>query len=225
MSRLVVFGCSHTYGEGQIDCLNYISDNGGHCMAKTPSQYAWPAVLARELNIEEVINLGRPGASNRYIANKILDTIIRKDDIIVILWTEFNRTTMYPSPEDAWKAAKNIHPNQKDKMSKMYYKFVHHPYNSFLESVECMNLANYKLKKHRNVFNFKADFNSGKSLDRSIASNILSEYEFPKWNKVVLINQSLHYVDYAADNDHPGIESHKLIAKDMLRIVKVTNND
>ena len=219
MSRLVVFGCSHTYGEGQIDCLNYTTSRGD-CMAKNPSQYAWPAVLGRELNIEEVINLGRPGASNRYIANKILDTPIQKDDIIVILWTEFNRTTVYPSSENAWAVAKNIHPNQKDKMSKMYYKFIHHPYNSFLESVEYMNLANYKLKKHRTVFNFKADFNSGEYKEPPI-----SEYEFPKWNKVDLINQSLHYIDFATDGDHPGIESHKLIARDMLKSVRGTNND
>ena len=221
MSRLVVFGCSHTYGEGQIDCLNYTTDDGER-MAENPSQYAWPAVLARELNIEEVINLGRPGASNRYIANKILDTPIQKDDIIVILWTEFNRTTVYPSSENAWAVAKNIHPNQKDKMSKMYYKFIHHPYNSFLESVEYMNLANYKLKKHRNVFNFKADFNSKESGNKGAPD---FAYEFPKWNKVDLINQSLHYIDFATDGDHPGIESHKLIARDMLKSVRGTNND
>jgi len=222
MSRLFAFGCSHTYGEGQIDCLNYISDKAGHCMAKTPSQYAWPAVLGRELNIEEVINLGRPGGANRYIANKILDTAIQKDDIVVILWTEFNRTTIYPRAEDDWLTAKNIHPTQNDKMSKNYYKFIHHPYNSFLESVEYMNLANYKLKKHRNVFNFKADFNSKESGKRGAPD---FAYEFPKWNKVDLINQSLHYIDLAADGDHPGIESHKLIARDMLKSVKGTNND
>ena len=217
MSRLVVFGCSHTYGEGQIDCLNYTTSQGDY-MTKNPSQYAWPAVLARELNVEEVINLGRPGCSNRYIANKILDTPIQKDDIIVILWTEFNRTTVYPSSEDAWAVAKNIQPVQKDKMSKMYYKHIHHPYNSFLESVEYMNLANYHLRKYRNVFNFKADFNTSEYKGPPIS-------EFPKWNKVDLINQSLHYIDRAADRIHPGIESHKLIVRDMLKSVKGTNND
>ena len=222
MSRLVTFGCSHTYGEGQIDCLNYISDDGSYSMAKTPSQYAWPSVLGRELNIEEVINLGRPGGSNRYITNSILDTTIQKDDIVVILWTEFNRTTIYQAPERNWMTAENVHPNRKDKMSKMYYKHIHHLYNSFLESVEYMNLANYKLKKHRNVFNFKADFNSKESSNKYAPD---FAYEFPKWNKVDLINQSLHYIDLAADGDHPGIESHKLIAKDMLKSVRGTNND
>ena len=222
MSRLFAFGCSHTYGEGQIDCLNYTTDDGDY-MAKKPSQYVWPAILARELNVEEVINLGRPGCSNRYIANTILDTAIQKDDIIVILWTEFNRTTIYPEPTRHWITANPIHPEKNNKLSKMYYKHIHYPYNSFLESVEYMNLANYKLKKYRNVFNFKADFNS--LLKDWEPREDISKYEFPKWNKVDLINQSLHYIDLAADRIHPGIESHKLIARDMLKSVKGTNND
>lgn len=219
MSRLFAFGCSHTYGEGQIDCLNYTKcDNQGEYRSDSPSQYAWPAVLGRELNVEEVINLGRPGCSNRSIANRILDTTIKKDDTVVILWTEFNRTTIYPSLGTNFLAEHSIHPTREDNMSKRYYKFIHDPYNSFRESVEYMNLANYKLKKHRNVFNFKADFSS-------YETSSLAEYKFPTWNKVDLIKQSLHYIDLAADTAHPGIESHKLIARDMLKSVSGTNND
>tara|TARA_Y100000385_G_scaffold286074_1_gene347318 strand:+ start:227 stop:880 length:654 start_codon:yes stop_codon:yes gene_type:complete len=217
MSRLITFGCSHTYGEGQIDCLNSQGPNS-IVMADKPSQYAWPAVLGRELNIEEVINLGRPGCSNRYIANRILDTTIEKDDIIVILWTEVNRSTVFTSESiQLAKVATNIHPTKNTKVSKSYYKWIHDPYNSFLESLEAVNLANYTLQEHRHVYNFKANFNSKLGYNKTDI-----EYVYPKWNKVNLINQSLYYVDFASDNDHPGPESQKLIARDMLKYVKET---
>ena len=216
MSRLVTFGCSHTYGEGQIDCLNSQGPNGVG-MADKPSQYAWPTLLGKMLD-KKVVNLGRPGCSNRYISQQILNTTIEKDDIIVILWTEFNRTTIFPTESiELAKVATNIHPTKNTRVSRSYYKWIHNPYNSFLESLEAVNLANYALQKHRHVYNFKADFASGRNIGA-----LDDAYEYPKWNKVTLINQSLHYVDLAPDNAHPGPESQKLIARDMLKYVKET---
>jgi hypothetical protein len=205
--RLIAFGCSHTYGEGQVDCLNYYDDHEEY-PADTPSQYAWPALLGKKLD-KKVVNLGSPGCSNRYISEAILNTTIEKDDIIVILWTEVNRSIVFRNSNITQST--NIHPNYTTKLSKNYYKWIHNPYNSFLESLEAINLANYHLQNHRHVYNFKANFIS-KSSD---TNDIL--YEYPEWNKVTLINQSLHWVDLAADKDHPGPESQKLIARDMLK--------
>ena len=217
MSKLYAFGCSHTWGEGQADCLNYNNDRGQNTSA-TPSQYAWPALLGKMLD-KEVVNLGRPGCSNRYISQQILNTAIQKNDMVVVLWTEHNRSTIFPTESiQLAKVATNIHPTRNTKVSKNYYKWIHNPYNSFLESLEAVNLANYALQKHRHVYNFKADFASGRNIGA-----LDDAYEYPKWNKVTLINQSLHYVDLAPDNDHPGPESQKLIARDMLE--RITNND
>ena len=217
MSKLYAFGCSHTWGEGQADCLNY-NDDRDQCMSATPSQYAWPALLGKMLD-KEVVNLGRPGCSNRYISQQILNTTIEKDDIIVILWTEVNRSTVFTSKSiELAKVATNIHPTKNNNVCKNYYKWIHDPYNSFLESLEAVNLANYTLQEHRHVYNFKANFNSKLGPNKTDI-----EYVYPKWNKVNLINQSLHWVDFASDNDHPGPESQKLIARDMLKYVKETN--
>lgn len=217
MSRLFTFGCSHTYGEGQIDCLNSQGPNG-IVMADKPSQYAWPTLLGKMLD-KKVVNLGRPGCSNRYISQQILNTTIEKDDIIVILWTEVNRSTVFTSESiELAKVATNIHPTRNNNVCKNYYKWIHDPYNSFLESLEAVNLANYTLQEQHHVYNFKANFNS-----KLGPSKTDIEYVYPKWNKVNLINQSLHWVDFASDNDHPGPESQKLIARDMLKYVKETN--
>ena len=217
MSRLFAFGCSITYGEGQIDCLNSQDEYEEH-PADTPSQYAWPALLGKKLD-KKVVNLGRSGCGNRYISQQILNTTIEKDDIIVILWTEVNRSTVFTSESiELAKVATNIHPTRNNNVCKNYYKWIHDPYNSFLESLEAVNLANYTLQEHRHVYNFKANFNSKLGVNKTDI-----EYVYPKWNKVNLINQSLYYVDFASDNDHPGSESQKLIARDMLKYVKETN--
>ena len=217
MSRLFAFGCSITYGEGQIDCLNSQDEYEEH-PADTPSQYAWPALLGKKLD-KKVVNLGRSGCGNRYISQQILNTTIEKDDIIVILWTEVNRSTVFTSESiELAKVATNIHPTRNNNVCKNYYKWIHDPYNSFLESLEAVNLANYTLQEHRHVYNFKANFNSKLGVNKTDI-----EYVYPKWNKVNLINQSLYYVDFASDNDHPGPESQKLIARDMLKYVKETN--
>jgi len=168
---------------------------------------------------KKVVNLGRPGCGNRYISQQILNTTIEKDDIIVILWTEVNRSTVFTSESiELAKVATNIHPTRNNNVCKNYYKWIHDPYNSFLESLEAVNLANYTLQEHRHVYNFKANFNSKLGVNKTDI-----EYVYPKWNKVNLINQSLYYVDFASDNDHPGPESQKLIARDMLKYVKETN--
>lgn len=212
MDKLFAFGCSHTYGEGLSDCLNYKSDRGGEHMPRHPSQYAYPALLGEMLD-KKVVNLGRPGCSNRYIANQILNTDISKKDIVVILWTEFDRSTVFLKDLET---TKHIRPTDFSKTSNYYYKWVHNPYNSFLESLEAINLANYNLQEHPHVFNFIVGM-------RTEENSIFTDYKYPTWHKVDLINQSLHYVDKAADGNHPGPESQKLIARDILKRIKFTN--
>ena len=45
MSRLVVFGCSHTYGHGLRDCYDPLTGHPG----PQPSLQAWPARLVELL--------------------------------------------------------------------------------------------------------------------------------------------------------------------------------
>ena len=76
MSRLVAFGCSHTYGSGMPDSFNL----------NKPSNLAWSGILAQMLDLEHV-NLGWEGASNKRIWHQILHADLNQDDIVVIQWT------------------------------------------------------------------------------------------------------------------------------------------
>lgn len=216
MGRLIAAGCSFTYGEGFADCMN-MSDE---LPAPFPSKYVWPVLVGKELGIN-VINISHNGSSNRAIANKILNFDFRPNDILVILWTECNRSTIFSSPDTPPPGKIDIQPHMRNKINRVYYRHLHNYYNSFLESMEQINLANLYVKstqKKVKTFNFYCDYDSDNLkftlLDKK------NSFEIPKWNTVDLISQTLHYVDLAADGSHPGIKSQKLIARDILTKIK-----
>ena len=82
---LVTFGDSCTYGDGLEDC--YADGNPG----KKPSKFAWPTLLASQMNYD-IANLSRPGASNKEILHKVLNTKLPDNAIVILGWSFFNRT-------------------------------------------------------------------------------------------------------------------------------------
>ena len=70
---LVAFGDSCTYGHGLKDCIAADGVNPG----KRPSERAWPTELADEFKDIPYANLGIPGASNKEIWNKIMNTKLK----------------------------------------------------------------------------------------------------------------------------------------------------
>lgn len=81
MGRLVVFGCSNTYGEGLLD----------------PKKQVWGALLANLLK-REFVNNGKPGASNKYIAHAINEFVFKPDDLVIIAWSYLNRSCVLYEP-------------------------------------------------------------------------------------------------------------------------------
>ena len=80
MSRIIVFGTSHSVGHGLKD---WSIDN-----MNIPSQYAWPALIAAELGIE-VENKSSCGSPIDEIYHNVLNYCItrtdaNKDDIIIV---------------------------------------------------------------------------------------------------------------------------------------------
>ena len=63
--RVIAFGCSFTFGHGLPDCFNPPKNPG-----KAPSKYAWPSLVANELNVK-CINKSLPGSSNKRIWHNI----------------------------------------------------------------------------------------------------------------------------------------------------------
>lgn len=83
MKRLIAFGCSHTYGMGLED--SFIEEEPFKPYI-SPSKYAWPNLLAEQLD-RECVNLSIPGGSNLEILYSILDFKFQKSDSVVVGWT------------------------------------------------------------------------------------------------------------------------------------------
>ena len=57
----------------------------------------WPRIVAKELDVD-LINLGKAGASNEYITNSVIDTVMDnqdKDITVMVLWSSPNRINLF----------------------------------------------------------------------------------------------------------------------------------
>jgi len=124
MSRLIAFGCSHTYGVGLPDCYKLGKTLG------TPSKLSWPQLVANELNYE-CVNLSEPGSSNKRITYNVSKFNFLSTDLVMILWT-------YPARHCIIKDNHivDILPLTKGKLEKTYYKNFHtEKDNKFMDNV------------------------------------------------------------------------------------------
>jgi len=191
LSRLVVFGCSFTLGS----CL---PDNNG--FDKQPSKFAWPSLLAEKLN-REVVNNGIPGNNNLHILTELLKFDFKSDDVVVILWSLFARELLSDF---------DIVNNDLKKL----WVMLQHDSGIKHKNWLYVNHAHLFLKsKNVKVLQAHTDF-EGIVLP---IPEILSTIDMPD----VIYNVRKHFIDLALDNQHPGVESHKLIAQSFYE--KLTN--
>lgn len=125
MSRLITLGCSHTYGEG----------------VSNPSRESWPAVLSKKLDME-LINLGRPGASNRVIQHNVCNFSFVEDDTVIILWTYPDRYHFFIDEENDTGLI-NIWGKGR---SEMWFKNFHTEYSERFDNKTIVNQVNLYLK-------------------------------------------------------------------------------
>jgi hypothetical protein len=120
------FGCSFIYGSN-------LSDDNSKDPLALPSQLAWPALLAKNLDCPYQC-YAWPGVGNLYIMEKILtQSAIDQDAVFVIGWTWIDRFDYTSSKNfgshkdlktdtDWWNT---IVPGNKSKISKIYYQNLH----------------------------------------------------------------------------------------------------
>jgi len=192
MQRLVAFGCSHTFGHGLKDCIT--DDNGP---GDKPSRYAWPAVLASQLNCR-VINRGIPGASNLQILNAILNFKFRRSDIVVIMWADVNRDLIFKQdgehrPIGSWGTDKDT----------KHWIMLHNDFDLLMRSWMCINHATLHLTS-MNISNHSFFYRPEE----------LKEVQ-PRWCSIKVNDIGVlaaTQIDLALDNAHMGPIAHATIA-------------
>ena len=218
MRRLVAFGCSHTYGEGLSDSISH----PGH--AGPPSKFAWPNILAGELNLT-CSNNGQGGISNRQISYNVLNAQLKTDDLVVILWTSIERSCFftdngiqllhpgYARPEYIEKIKSDFY-KQRNKFNAKYYKEFYWYKNLLHESLQCIDhtkkyLESKKIKNYH--FNFNRAFG-----DQPI--NSMWPQNLPNWFSVS--GHTIEMIDdYASDGFHPGNKAQESMAKQIFDII------
>lgn len=165
MSRLITFGCSHTYGED----LN------------NPEKECWPDQLSNLLKIP-LINNGQGGASNRYIQHSVFNFKFQKKDTVIILWTYPDRYHFFKNKDNhtglinVWSESKN---------SKFWFKNFRTDYNEKFDNKTIVNQVNlYLQKKGISVYNlvvssefsYYFDITDCVIIDLDFDSNFLKKY-------------------------------------------------
>jgi hypothetical protein len=115
MQTLHTFGCSISQGFALPDVVKPVLDDKGDPLTGDlaverieqlglhwsdihlyqPSNYAWPAVLANQLNVP-VVNHARRGACFQQIARQCAAAAkdIGKDDVVIVMWTYMSRLSL-----------------------------------------------------------------------------------------------------------------------------------
>jgi hypothetical protein len=113
MSTLHTFGCSITQGFALPDVVTPVLGPDGHALTNqeiedqgikfdwtdihtlAPSRYAWPAVLANQLNMP-VVNHARRGACFQQIARQCVLAAkdIGPNDTVIVMWTYISRLSL-----------------------------------------------------------------------------------------------------------------------------------
>jgi len=185
--KLVAFGCSYTYGSGLEDCYIESTNSPG----PSPSEKSWPSILGSDLGIP-VVNKSKPGCSNGFILNEILNYSFNIDDIVCVMWTFKNRDVKFNIVRE---------PDNLGWWVKEWYKY---------QDVFDLNIKNY-LHIHHAYLYLKSKGISSYFLNTDFNHN-LTRLE-PPWIKDV----SFISLDFksltetkplALDNIHPGPAFH-----------------
>jgi hypothetical protein len=146
--KIWAFGCSQTYGHGLEDCIEN-SVEWPNAPGKKPSNFSYPQLIGNALN-KEVINLSRPGASNKHILRRIkmAQPEMTSDDMVLIGWTNKDRHIILKEDIDLDTNTDYIHPNQigKSKLADIYYKNIHDDNDAEIVTRWYMNYAYLTLK-------------------------------------------------------------------------------
>lgn len=206
MTRLIAFGCSNTYGHCLPDCCV-----DGKFPGDKPSKYAWPTLLAEKLGVN-CVNLSKPGLSNFGILDSVLNFNYLNGDIVIIMWSLFNRDMLFDTEGKAihawnlgnrYSTYKILSKNPLD-----HWEQVHNPIDIRIRSWYYIHHAHTFLSLQNLKF-FFMHVNNEKEFLMHRPSFLSIEFL-----KTVFLDYS-NIKPKALDNIHNGINAHRFFAEDL----------
>lgn len=192
MQRLLVFGCSHTYGLGLEDC--WIDST-------KPSNLGWPSIISKELK-KTCINKSVVGASNKLIWHQITHTCFEPGDTVIILWSWAHRYTVL---KDKNCFIHLHHTTLEQEESKEYYRLLYSDYDAETMTKLYIDHAN----------NYLANFEITvyQSIVHQRYANLFSNHAHVQ----IYYHDYEKYYSKALDNIHLGLDGNVAFAKDFLQ--------
>lgn len=216
--KLKSFGCSFIYGTD-------LHDDGRHLPIPTPSQYTWPALLAKRHGLSYRC-YARGGSGNLQIVENILTQIASDSDtaIYVIGWSWIDRFDYTDSsPRHLWKT---IMPVDTDKKAEVYYRDLQSEYRDKLTTLMNIKLAidTLKIANKKFIMTYMDDLMFDNRWNTSPAVSMLQGYcepymtrfdgksflEYSK-EKGFEISQTLHPLEAAHQAAFELIDSYNLV--------------
>lgn len=242
--KLVVFGCSFTFGHGLPDCV----DEDGTGPGTQPSKMAWSNHLQTFGKFHSLDNKGIPGASNKIIVNEIVNYDFNEPTVVIVLWSNFERKTIFKEyipykkssriggsfsdhklhmmpafiykdhmPADFWRG---YTAEQKDNYSKLihqWYEDYHYDHDCMYENTILINYAHAYMKS-KGVKDFhlinKHNINKYKNVFNDMKIDTLQAKTFHH-AKDFHIDDALDKQRYTAP--HPGVKSQIHFAKNIMK--------
>lgn len=136
------FGCSFIFGTD-------LRDDGRNCPYAIPSQFSWPALLAKDLGYPYAC-YAYPGSGNLRILERVMSESVSCDgqDLFVIGWSWIDRFD-YTSKDDQWST---IMPVDTTDNAGFYYRHLHSQYRDKLTTLVCIKSAIDVLKNKKIPF-------------------------------------------------------------------------
>ena len=210
MTNLYAFGCSNTYGFGLPDCWNYIKK----IQAGPPSQYAYPALVAKELGLD-IFNHSECGVSNKWIMHLIHNTTIEDNSIVLVHWTYTDRWCIHHDEYNMLHLGQWL--IKKNKTAKSYYK--NNIWNEYDSTYELYYYANY-VKLLCQSKNCKLLQYASPSINKFIFDNDWNKVTFPE-HSIMSTTIANTQFSMALDRRHPGIIHHRLFAEQVIKDIQL----
>ena len=208
--KLKSFGCSFIFG-------TELADDGRELPIPTPSNFTWPAHLARYLEYEYECH-ARPGSGNLQIAERVLSHAVDTNPaFFVVGWTWIDRfdyanSTISNNPiQSKWHNWRTIMPVDTTDLATMYYKGLHTEYRDKLTTLMSIRLVIDTLKQKNIPFlmTYMDNLTFDQQWNHTPAVIELQEYVRPYMTKF----EGKNFLEWSRSKGYPeGSASHPLEA-------------
>lgn len=216
-TNLFAFGCSHTYGYGLPDVVQYMNSKEIYPTKfgenyNFGSKLAWPQLLADKLNLT-CYNYGCCGANSKevvWIFTQCLQhNMISNRDTVTILWPAFARTGIFHY--DGCVPSDRQWLDKLDKKDTVFYTDYYDEYDFAIQRWREIILVDL-ICKERGINCYHGLVNKELTPKEVGLESLTKNMNIDFTPMDAPGNSSSWIIDKALDGDHHGVGSHKLIA-------------